>query len=93
MVREDPTKIAKQVAQQDDDFYGDETAAGTNPDPESDDDVDEMMEEEIGNVPESSDPLDIATEVDHDEEDIRHNPLPDDELVTTEDKDGEESEE
>jgi len=79
MVREDPTKIAKQVAQQDDDFYGDETYAGSNPAPQSDDDVDEMMEKEIGNVPESSDPLDIAAEVDHDEEDIRHNPLPDDE--------------
>ncbi len=48
---EDLAQIAKQLQNQEDQVYGDETVSGTNPRPDSDDDVEAMMENVTGNDP------------------------------------------
>lgn len=68
MVREDPKKIAEQVQKQDDDYYGEEAAGGHAAGLETDDDADEALEDFIGNKP--SEELNIAKEVDEDEESL-----------------------
>lgn len=71
MARDTAKKIKQQIKIQDDDVYGDTSASGSMPDPESDDDVKEMVKDIIGEAPVSGDPFEIAEEVDEDEEALR----------------------
>jgi hypothetical protein len=41
-------KLKKQVREQDDIVYGEETISGSSPKPESDDDIEEILEEVMG---------------------------------------------
>ncbi len=74
-------KIKEELKKQEAEFYGDETVSGTNPDPESDDSVAEMMEDVMGEDASASvsDPQDdgfnIADEIEDDEEDLSDNPI------------------
>ena len=76
MVREDPRKIAEQVQKQDDEFYGEETAVGSSPRPDSDDDTEEVLEDFIGKKPTKE--LNIAEEIDEEEDDLHSLPIDDD---------------
>ena len=40
--------VKKQLKKQDDEFYGDQTVSGSAPDPESDDSVEDIIEEVMG---------------------------------------------
>lgn len=71
MVRQSARDVRDEVKKQEDEFYGDSTISGTAPDPSSDDDVDEVVEEVTGEKPEEFEPVGIAEEIDKDEK-ARH---------------------
>jgi hypothetical protein len=64
--------IKEEIAKQDKDIYGDETISGTDPSPDSDDDVEEIMEDAFGKDAsdksfEKHKPFDIDEEIENDE--------------------------
>lgn len=59
--------IKKQIKQQQDDVYGDSTVSGSAPDPEADDDVEEILEEVVGTDINPGDEFHLADEVMEDE--------------------------
>ncbi len=67
MTKQDIDDIKKELREDEDRFYGEETVSGSSPRPESDDDVKEMVKEVIGNPPEEGKPFSIAEEVKKDE--------------------------
>ncbi len=71
MAGEDVDEVKKELKENEDRFYGEETVSGSSPRPESDDDVKEMVKEVIGNPPEEGKPFSIAEEVNKDEKAIR----------------------
>lgn len=75
--------IKKQLKQQNDQVYGDETVSGTMPDPESDDDIAESVEDVMGADAEKDikehKPFNIGEEVNEDEEDAAGWSIDDDE--------------
>lgn len=71
MAKQNPDDIRRELEEQDDEFYGDETVSGSNPDPDSDDSVSEMMTDTVGDDFDETEDLDIAEEVKEDEEDLR----------------------
>lgn len=66
MTHQDPKKTDDQVIQQDNQFYGDQTISGQNPDPASDDNAADALEEVLGNTPEKP----IGEEINQDEEEL-----------------------
>lgn len=66
--------IKKQVKQQDEDNYGEETMSGSSPDPESDDNVAETLEKTVGTDLKSGDEFNLEQEVKKDERDRRTKP-------------------
>jgi len=71
MARQRPEDVIKEVNQQEDDNYGDETISGTNPRPDSDDDLEKVMDDVVGSDFDEEKPLDIADEIEDDEEEIQ----------------------
>ncbi len=67
MVKQDIDEVKKEIRENEDRFYGEETVSGSSPRPDSDDDVAEMIKEVIGNSPEEGKPFSIAEEVKKDE--------------------------
>ena len=59
--------IKKQVKQQDQDNYGEETISGSSPDPESDDDVAEVLKQTLGADLKRGDEFNLAEKVEKDE--------------------------
>jgi hypothetical protein len=66
MARPTPDEVQKEIKQAEDDFYGDETYAGSNPSGEVKN-SDEMLEDVIGNKPDEDEAFSIADEVNGDE--------------------------
>ena len=66
MVREKLKKIKKRIAQEQRGVYGEETASGSSPSPESDDDTASMVKDIVGNKPKSGKPFSLAEEVNKD---------------------------
>ena len=64
--------IKKEIKRQDEEVYGEETMAGSSPDPESDDDVAETYKKVIGHEPKKGESL--ADEVDEAERSRRGQP-------------------
>ena len=71
MTKQDIDDIKKEIMENEDRFYGEETVSGSSPRPESDDNVKEMVKEVIGNPPEEGKPFSIAEEVNKDEKAIK----------------------
>ena len=101
MTRQKPDDVLKEVNKQEDDNYGDESISGSNPVTGEGQDVDDMMKDVVGDDFDEDKPLDIADEVNDDEEAIREdeiddykeepeivNPVPEDELEKVERKEG-----
>jgi hypothetical protein len=66
--------IKKQIQQQDKNVYGDTSISGSAPDPESDDDVEEVVKEITGEKPEQGQQFNISKEVEKDEKARRTKP-------------------
>ncbi len=64
MVREDPTKVQKEVQEQEDETYGTDYTEGVH---EKFGDTEEVLEETIGNKPKKKIPFILADEVEEDE--------------------------
>lgn len=75
MTKQNPDDVKRELEEQDDEFYGDETVSGSNPEPDSDDSVEEMMSDVVGEDFDETQEVDIAEEVGEDEEDIREKPI------------------
>lgn len=71
MARQSPDDVQKEIEELEDENYGDETISGTNPRPDADDDVEDFMEDVVGEDFDEEDDLDIADEIEDDEENIR----------------------
>lgn len=67
MVKLKTTYLKKQIKKQDLETYGEESMAGSSPDPESDDDVAENLEKTVGTKLKSGDEFDLEKEVRIDE--------------------------
>jgi len=74
MVKAKAKDIKKQIQQQDKDVYGDTTISGSSPDPESDDDVEKVVEEVTGEKPKQGEEFSISDEVEKDEKARRTKP-------------------
>ena len=68
MTLQDPKKIQEELDQEDNEFYGDETASGTNPAPGSDTDTSETLKDVIGESPKHNE--NIGEEINKDEKDL-----------------------
>jgi len=70
MVRVKPQDVEEEVQKQEDEFYGDETASGSNPRPTSDDDVTSVYDDAVGYEEQEEEPeeVGIAGQVEEDEE-------------------------
>lgn len=79
MVKQKAKDVKKEVEEQEKRNYGDETISGSSPDPSSDDDVDEVVEEITGEEPGMFEPVGIAEEIDKDEKALHTKPEEDDE--------------
>ena len=88
MVREDPQKVNKQLKKDEDQYYGDATISGSSPDPESDDNADDAMEDVTGE-PQGDEPLNIAKHIEEDEEAEAMKPV--DDYITPDDDDDSDS--
>lgn len=75
--------IKEELKRQEEEFYGDETVSGSSPDPESDDSVETMVEDAMGEDASAnvSDPkasgFNIADEIEGDEEEVLESPTVD----------------
>jgi len=81
MAKPTPKQLEEELKKQDD-LYGDgeDRLGGSATDPEEDDDMEEAMEDVTGDEfdDEKPEPVNIAKEVEDDEEEIRELPSPDD---------------
>ena len=75
MARLRPEDIEKEKLEQDMENYGDESYAGQQASLDSDDDVDEMMKKAVGEDFEEEDELNLAKEIEEDEEDASQKPI------------------
>lgn len=71
MARQKPDDVIKELKNQDDENYGDETISGTNPVSGEAPDVDDMMDDVVGEDHDEEEELDIAEEIEGDEEEIK----------------------
>lgn len=71
MARQKPDDVIKELKNQDDENYGDETISGTSPVSGEAPDVDDMMDDVIGEDHDEEEELDIAEEIEGDEEEIK----------------------
>jgi hypothetical protein len=69
MVRPHPDDIKKELEEQEDAYYGDETVSGSNPNPAkvTQNDTEDNIEDVTGNEPKAGVPFSLADEVDDDE--------------------------
>ncbi len=74
MARQKPSEVIKELQKDEGRFYGDEEIGGTNTDPEKDDDVANMMTDVVGEDFDENGEVDIADEIEEDEEDLREKP-------------------
>ena len=76
-------EIKKELEEQEEEFYGDETVSGSSPSPESDDSIEKMMGDAMGEdaADDVSDPkedgFNIADEIEEDEEEAMESPIED----------------
>lgn len=71
MVKPSADDIKKEVEEQDDEVYGDESFGGHAADLESDDDVDKIREAYMGDKLKENEELDLASEIVADEDAVR----------------------
>lgn len=71
MARQKPDDVIKELKNQDDENYGDETISGTSPVSGEAPDVDDMMDDVVGEDHDEEEELDIAEEIEGDEEEIK----------------------
>jgi len=75
MARQKPQDVADELQKDEGRFYGDQEVGGTNTDPEKDDDVADMMTDVVGDDFDEDEEVDIAQEIEEDEEDLREKPI------------------
>ena len=71
MTKQDIEDVKKEIKENEDRFYGEETISGSSPRPDSDDNVAEALEDVIGNPPKRGKAFSLAEEVEKDEEERR----------------------
>lgn len=77
MARQRPDDVQKEIEELEDENYGDETVSGTNPRPDADDDVEDFMEDVVGEDFDEDKPFNMGDEVNEDEIEIRDDEIND----------------
>jgi len=75
MARQKPDEVEEELQKDEDRFYGDQTVSGTSTHPDSDDDVEEMMSDVVGEDFDENEEVGLAEEIQEDEEDLRGKPI------------------
>lgn len=91
MARQNPSDVDELLKKEDDEVYGEGTASGSAPDPDSDDDVAKIVKDVTGEEPETSPwGFNMADEIEEDEKAIEEGDLTEeDEAAEADDLDDE----